>query len=109
MRPRVDENRLKGPEQIRLPLFRDGGLVPAVSREAARRGLDVEASVVDRDRLLVGEIGVLIAGLNKAMDVAAGDGVDIVIVPHYQPTGADGRKRCILRGSMRRVALNVAV
>jgi hypothetical protein len=106
MRPDLDKDRVRA--QAELPLIVAPSMVPAI-REAARRGLAVEASAADLDRRLVGEIGGLIAGLNKAMDVATAAGIDVVIVAHYQDGAPPGRKRCIVAGRMRRLSLDERV
>jgi hypothetical protein len=110
MRSRLDKDRVGDAEQLRLPML---PITHPALKEAARRGLAVEASAYDVDRRLVGEIGGLIAGLNRAMDEAAIAGIDVVVTAHYQdavppaPGSGSGasRKRCVLAGMMRRLAL----
>ena len=91
--------------QLRLAL--SPTLSRAVIDEASRRGLSIEASAGVVGVRLVGEIGAHIAGLNAAMERAAAAGIDVVLIAHYQPTEVAHRKRCVLTGQMRRLALDV--
>lgn len=91
-----------------LALVLDTSLAARIN-EAGRRGLDVDAEVAERDRRLVGEIGGLIAGLNHALLAASVAGVDVVLVARYSDVPRPEAKRCVLRGRMRRLALDALV
>jgi hypothetical protein len=74
--------------------------------EAGRRGLDVDASIAARDQRMVGVIGGALAHLNRSLEEAAARGYEMILSVHYQDTG-DGPKLAVVRGRIRRTAVNV--
>ncbi len=96
-----------GGSQLALSLS-SRSLLPAIVREAANRGVHVEDSIEERDRRIVGEIGGLIAGLNRALREAAELGIEATVVTHYNDIDAR-RKRCVLAGRLKRIAFDVRI
>lgn len=74
--------------------------------EARRRGLVVAESVTAEDLAAIGEISGLIAGLNRAMADASAVGITVVLNAHYSDVLPPARRRCILAGTMQRLAFD---
>jgi hypothetical protein len=86
-----------------------GPALPDTMRaESERRGLDIDASIEDRDRRLVGVVSGAIAALNFVLGEAAESGFEIVLTAHHQDLGNRPR-RAMVRGRMRRLAVDARV
>jgi hypothetical protein len=76
--------------------------------EAERRGLDIDASIEDRDRRMVGVVSGAIAALNFILDEARAAGFEIAITWYLQDV-VSGPRRAIVRAHMKRVAAEARV
>lgn len=83
--------------------------LPAPIRaEASRRGLDVDDTITDRDRIVVGVVGGALAHVRRALEEAAEAGFTVTISVHYQDLG-DRPKRAVLIGRISRLAVAAEV
>lgn len=83
-------------------------LEPSARAEARRRGLEVDDAIADRDRRVVGIVGAAIANLNYVLEEAATAGFEVIVTAHHQDV-ARGPKRALIRGRIRRLAVDARV
>ena len=76
--------------------------------EAKRRGLDVEGSIAEQDKRVVGLLGAAIANLNFILEDAASSGYEVVLTVFHQDV-ARGPRRAVVRGRIRRLAVDARV
>ena len=79
-----------------------------VRSEAERRGLSIDESIEARDRRIVGLLGAAIANANYILEEAATAGYEVVITAHHQDR-ACGPKLALIRGRIRRLAVDARV